>query len=177
MSNDGSSDTPQGSVRNVQPLSGLQYYVRPPQPQDKALIEDFIRRLSPEDRRFRFFSPVGDVSGFVDRLTRPRSNQEILVIATSITSPPEVLAAAGFYSDADDDSAEFGIIVRSDLKGQGMGFTIMTYLFRKAPSYGVRRLWGLILRDNADMLDLVTSLGMRIESSPDGNILRAVIDL
>ena len=66
--------------------------------------------------------------------------------------------------DPDNVDAEFGIIVRSDLKGGGLGEVLMHKLIRHLKEHGTRRLVGTVLTDNRRMLELARTLGF--ESMP-----------
>ena len=62
-------------------------------------------------------------------------------------------------SDPDNVEAEFGIIVRSDLKGTGLGAVLMDKLIRTLRAGGTRRLVATVLKENVRMLALQRRLG------------------
>jgi acetyltransferase len=63
--------------------------------------------------------------------------------------------------------AELGIIVRSDLKGVGLGEVLLEKIVRYCRSAGTQELMGQVLRDNARMLALVKRNGFAITPSPE----------
>jgi acetyltransferase len=65
--------------------------------------------------------------------------------------------------DPDRVTAEYALIVRSDLGGRGIGTALMTRLIDYARAEGVQRLDGMILSENRNMRALVTRLGFTIE--------------
>ena len=66
----------------------------------------------------------------------------------------------------DSITAEFGIIVRSDLKGGGLGAILMDKLIRTLRAQGTQRLVATVLIDNARMLALQRDLGF-VDSGVD----------
>ena len=61
--------------------------------------------------------------------------------------------------DPDNVDAEFGIVVRSDLKGGGLGMLLMHKLIRHLRAHGTRRLVATVLAENTRMLELAHDLG------------------
>ena len=73
---------------------------------------------------------------------------------------------------------EFAVMVRSDLKGQGLGGLLLRQVIEQAPAIGVSEVFGLILPDNAGMRALAEELGFEIGPDPaEAGMLRASLDL
>jgi GNAT superfamily N-acetyltransferase len=66
-------------------------------------------------------------------------------------------------TDPDNIGAEFGIVVRSDLKGGGLGQKLMDKLIACQRGRGTQRLQALVLRDNTRMLALALALALALE--------------
>jgi acetyltransferase len=81
---------------------------------------------------------------------------------------------ARLAADPDYLSAEYAVIVRSDLKGQGLGWALMHHLIRYAESEGLRDLHGDELAANKRMLKMCRELGFEIEADPEDLGLRNV---
>jgi acetyltransferase len=58
------------------------------------------------------------------------------------------------------------VIVRSDLKGSGLGYRLMSKMIAHLRQRGTRRLVGTVLRVNTGMLELARSLGFQEGSNP-----------
>jgi acetyltransferase len=71
--------------------------------------------------------------------------------------------------DPDNRDAEFGIIVRSDLKGGGLGSRLMRKLIDTQRARGTERVVATVLRENMRMLALARRLGFRIEREANGD--------
>ena len=67
-------------------------------------------------------------------------------------------------SDPDNVEAEFAIVVRSDLKGRGLGRLLLGKLERYAVAQGLQRITGVVLHENAAMLDLARHCGFEVDA-------------
>ncbi len=89
----------------------------------------------------------------------------------------ETLGVVRAISDPDGTLAEFAILVRSDLKGKGLG----TLLLRKIVAYGrgrgIGRLTGEVLERNARMLALARDLGFAVARGDGPGTCRVTLDL
>ena len=54
------------------------------------------------------------------------------------------------------------MLVRSDLKGQGLGTLLMHKLIRYCREHGTRELRGDVMSENAAMLHLAKTLGFKV---------------
>ncbi len=141
---------------------GRELLVRPIRPGDEAQHLAFLRQLDPEDVRMRvFYSRRSIEASELARLTQIDYEREIAFIAERAgpDGSLQTLAAARAVTDPDNISAEFGIIVRSDLKGQGLGRLMMDKLIRTLRAQGTQRLMATVLHDNRRMLALQRDLG------------------
>lgn len=59
------------------------------------------------------------------------------------------------------------IMVRSDLKGLGLGHRLMTEIIDYARDRGLKRIFGEVLRENTSMLRMARELGFAREDVPD----------
>ena len=80
--------------------------------------------------------------------------------------------------DPDNVEAEFAIVVRSDLKGAGLGRLLLGRMLDYLRAHGTRRVVGDVLRENRAMRELARSLGFRTDpAASDASQLRVVLDL
>jgi L-amino acid N-acyltransferase YncA len=78
--------------------------------------------------------------------------------------------------ELDEKTAEFAILVRSRLKGHGLGWLLMQRVIDYAKEKGLRRVYGDVLAENSAMLQMTAELGFYEEDmGPD--IRRVVLDL
>jgi len=144
---------------------GRPLVLRPIRPEDEARHLAFLGDLAPEDIRMRvFYSRRSIEHTELARLTQVDHAREITFIATERDAAGEerTLGAARAVIDPDNHDAEFGIIVRSSLKGGGLGALLMHKLIRTLRERGTRRLVATVLVDNRRMLDLARELGFTL---------------
>jgi len=148
--------------------------MRPIRPEDEALYARFFERMSPEDVRMRFFTARPDLSHkFLARMTQVDYAREMAFVALS-ASEGELLGIARLIAEPDYVRAEFAILVRSDLKGKGLGWTLMQHLIAYARAEGLQEIHGQVLAGNVTMLKLCRELGFAIETTEADIGLRLV---
>jgi acetyltransferase len=140
--------------------------VRPIRPEDEALYGPFFAKVTEHDLRLRFFAPVKDFGhSFVARFTQLDYARAMAFIAIEEQSG-EMLGVARLHANADYDTAEYAILVRSDLKGRGLGWLLMQTIIDYARAEGLKIVEGQVLRENAAMLDMCRELGFMISPDP-----------
>ncbi len=144
---------------------GQQIVLRPIRPEDGPQHRAFAEQLGAEDLRLRFFSvrrslPQSELA----RLTQIDYSREMAFIAVRPVSgqADETLGVVRAIADPDNIEAEFGIIVRSDLKGSGLGRMLMNKMIRYLRDRGTKRMVGFVLRDNESMRGMVESIGFKM---------------
>jgi acetyltransferase len=148
--------------------------LRPIRPEDEALYEAFLKRVTAEDLRLRLLAPQKGLSHrFLARLTQIDYAREIAFVALS-TASGELLGVSRFAADPDFVRAEYAVIARSDLKGAGLGWQLMQHLIAYARATGIKELFGHVLYENTTMLAMCRELGFSVERDPDDTALRLV---
>ncbi|MCE4556745.1 bifunctional acetate--CoA ligase family protein/GNAT family N-acetyltransferase [Pelomonas cellulosilytica] len=143
--------------------------VRPIRPEDEALHREFLESADPEDLRMRFFeAPHPWSHDALARLTQIDYEREMAFIALDPNAPDgrRTLGVVRLVRDPDNTEAEFAVMVRSRLKGQGLGRLLMQTMLDYATARGTQRIIGYVLRDNRAMLTLVKSLGFTTQADP-----------
>jgi acetyltransferase len=153
-------------------------FVRPMRPEDEGLVRQFLQHVSPEDLRLRFFAPIKDFGhAFVARLTQLDYARAMALNAID-EATGEMIGGVRLVSDANYESGEYAVLLRSDLKGRGLGWTLMQLIIEYARSEGVRRIEGQVLAENRVMLHMCRDLGFSVEPEPDsGDIMKVVLAL
>jgi acetyltransferase len=158
----------------VETSQGLPVFIRPIRPADEPILAAFQTKLSPEDIRFRFLAPRKEFSHKTNaRFTQIDYARAMTFIALSVDQT-EIWGVTRLAADPDYLSAEYAVIVRSDLKGQGLGWALMHHLIRYAESEGLRDLHGDVLAANERTLKMCRELGFEIEADPEDLGLRNV---
>jgi acetyltransferase len=152
--------------------SGL---LRPIRPEDAEAFQELVASLSPEDARLRFFCPMPGLSrDQIARFTQIDYDREMAFV---LQVEDMLLGAVRLMADPDRERAEFAIMVRSDLKGQGIGTMMMRHLIDYARETRIGELYGEILPENTPMLALARDLGFALKNSAGGVCRHAVLRL
>jgi acetyltransferase len=151
---------------------GTALRLRPLRPEDEPLLHDLAGHMSPEDLRLRFFTPVrGLTHAVAARLSQLDYDREMALLAQH---EGLALGVAHFFADPDRLQAEYAIAVRSDWKGRGVGFLLMTRLIELAGRWGIGELVGEVLRENEPMLQMCRELGFVIIPDPNDSAIALV---
>jgi len=152
--------------------------VRPIRPEDEPALIAMHTRTSPEDLRLRFFAPMKEFTHqFIARLTQIDYARAMAFVALD-ASGKEILGVVRMHSDSAYEAAEYAILVRSDLKGRGLGWALMQLMIDYAKSERLLRLTGQVLRGNIKMLEMCRALGFSVTSDPqDHDICDVVLSL
>ena len=70
------------------------------------------------------------------------------------------------HSDSIYETGEYAILLRSDLKGRGLGWALMQMIIEYARSEGLKAISGDVLTENTVMLAMCRSLGFEVKSDP-----------
>jgi acetyltransferase len=150
---------------------GRNLTLRPIRPEDEAQHRAFLEGLDPEDIRMRIFHSRRSIEhSELARLTQIDYGREMAFIAAQATSlgNEETLGVVRALCDPDNVDAEFGILVRSDLKGSGLGERLLHKLVAHLQAQGTRRLVATVLAENGRMLQLARDMGFEVGPTQDG---------
>ncbi|MTJ83498.1 MAG: bifunctional acetate--CoA ligase family protein/GNAT family N-acetyltransferase [Telmatospirillum sp.] len=159
---------------------GRHVLVRPIRPEDEPSHHVFVSKLTPEDIRFRFFGLVGELPhSEMARLTQIDYDREMAFIAVVFKNgcEGETLGVVRTVSDPDNERAEFAVVVRSDLKGTGLGRKLMAKMIDYCRARGTGQIIGQVLTDNTRMLKFTESLGFKRLRYVEGDIIEIALDL
>jgi acetyltransferase len=144
--------------------------VRPIRPEDGAAHVAFFSALTPEDVRNRMFTHMRALQpSQLARFTQVDYDREMAFIVTRLTpeGASETLGVARVVADPDNVKAEFAVVVRSDLKGHGLGRILMNKLIAYCGDRGTSEIVGETLAENRHLLSLVRKLGFEVNQGDD----------
>ena len=113
------------------------------------------------------------------RFTQIDYDREMAFIATTMTNDgaPETLAVIRAVNDANNEEAEFAIIVRTDMQGHGIGTRMMEKTIRYCKDRGTSRLVGQTLPDNQEMIKLSKKFHFETTVSLDNQVVLLKLEL
>jgi len=153
--------------RHITLPDGRAVFVRPLRPDDEPLYPPFLSAVTPEDLRLRLFAPVSAFTHeFIARFTQFDYAKAMAFIALD-EATGEMLGVARLHDETDGVSGEYAILVRSDLKGHGLGWQLMQLIIAYARAKGFRAIDGQVLRENTTMLAMCRQLGFDIADDPE----------
>lgn len=152
--------------RRVRLREGTEILVRPVRPEDEPLYGPFFAAVTQQDLRLRFFAPVKEFGhSFIARFTQIDYARAMAFIAIEESSG-QMLGVVRLHADANYDSGEYAILVRSDLKGRGLGYLLMQMIIEYARAEGIKSIEAQVLSENSAMLAMCRELGFAITPDP-----------
>jgi len=168
------------ALEELVPWQGAQLLLRPIRPEDAAAHVRFFAALEPDDIRMRFFTTLRELPpAQLARLTQIDYDRAMAFIATrtGTDGEPETLGVARAVADPDNSGAEFAIVIRSDLKGKGLGAILFGKLVDYFRSQGLGTLTGDALSENLGVQHLVRRFGGRVLPGDEPGTVQLVVDL
>ena len=152
--------------RHLQIKDGWRIFVRPMRPEDEPTIHEFLKHVTPHDLRLRFFAPMKEFTHeFIARLTQLDYARAMAFIAFD-EETNEMVGVVRVHSDSIYETGEYAILLRSDLKGRGLGWALMQLIIEYAKSEGLKAISGDVLQENIVMLDMCRQIGFEVKPDP-----------
>jgi acetyltransferase len=150
-------------VRHLVLKDGWRILARPIRPEDEPLIHEFVKHVTMEDLRLRFLAPMKHFSHeFIARLTQLDYARAMAFVAFDEANG-DLAGVVRLHSDSVYETGEYAILLRSDLKGRGLGWALMQLLIEYAKAEGLKQIYGQVLRENTTMIEMCRSLGFKVE--------------
>lgn len=156
---------PEQGMMTLSLRDGTPVTFRMMQPEDADIEQAFVASLSERSRSQRFFSGLRQLTPqMLALLTTPDYPQSYALIATVAEGGRErQIGVARYAPTGEEGVAEFAVVVADEYQGQGVGSHLLQLVIIAAAIAGLRRLEGIILRENEEMLTLANNLGFVVE--------------
>jgi RimJ/RimL family protein N-acetyltransferase len=155
--------------------------IRPIRPDDKALLADGLRRLSPQSAQRRFLTPKRSFSRAELRyLTEVDGRDHVALVVEYLADPVRRLIAVGRFVRLQDDpeAADVAFTVADDWQGRGVGSLLGEKLAAEARLLGIRRFTATMASDNVPAHRLMAKLTAQLEQHhAGGGVDELVLDL
>jgi acetyltransferase len=152
--------------RHLEVRDGWRVFVRPIRPEDEPAIHELLRHVTSDDLRLRFFAPMKEFShAFIARLTQLDYARAMAFVAID-EATNELVGVVRIHSDSIYETGEYAILLKSDLKGRGLGWALMQLIIEYAKSEGLKAISGDVLQENTVMLEMCRELGFEVKSNP-----------
>jgi len=145
---------------------GTEVLIRPIRPEDEPLWLEFVKGLSEESLRNRFFYILKEITReMIIRYCNIDYDREIAFVAELRGSgQSKFIGISRLIMDPDKRNGEFAVVVADEHQGKGLGYKLVDMLIGVAQEQGLERVYGLVLSSNRRMLDLCASLGFTVET-------------
>lgn len=159
--------------------NGEQALFRPILPEDEPLLQAFIARVTKEDLYYRYFSEINEFTHEdLANMTQIDYDREMAFVAVRRSDDgDEILGVTRAISDPDNVDAEFAVLVRSDLKGLGLGRRLLEKLISYTRDHGLLRLNGITMPHNQGMIALARKLGFDVDIQLEDGIVTLSLGL
>ncbi|KTR99257.1 bifunctional acetate--CoA ligase family protein/GNAT family N-acetyltransferase [Pantoea dispersa] len=157
----------------VQLKDGQRCLFRPILPEDEPQLRAFIAQVTKEDLYYRYFSEINEFThDDLANMTQIDYDREMAIVAVrQHNGANEIIGVTRAISDADNIDAEFSVLVRSDLKGLGMGRRLLEKMIRYTRDHGLQQLNGITMPHNTGMITLARKLNFRVNIQLDDGIV------
>jgi acetyltransferase len=152
-------------------FDGRDVLLRPLRPEDAPAHLEFLSHISEDDRHARFFRAVKELPAsdlaYLTQIDYERA-MAFIAVGEDDTGRRVTLGVVRAQADPDNEYAEFAVLVRSDLKGHGLGSRLMEKIIAYCRQRGTRVLIGDVLATNGRMLQLAAAHGFSHEPIREG---------
>jgi RimJ/RimL family protein N-acetyltransferase len=163
--------------RHVTLRDGETVFIRPLTLRDAALYPDFLAEVTRDDLRLRFFAVMREVNPeLIDKLIHYDAAHAMAFVAIDEQSG-KLLGVVRLHDDKDDVNGEFAILLRSRLKGHGLGWLMMKHMIAYAKTLGLKTVQGQVLADNVTMLTMCGELGFRVADDEERGVKHVTLPL
>ncbi|MDU2495309.1 MAG: protein lysine acetyltransferase [Klebsiella grimontii] len=170
---------PQQQEEWVVMKNGERCLFRPILPEDEPQLMAFIAQVTKEDLYYRYFSEINEFThDDLANMTQIDYDREMAFVAVRTTAEgDEILGVTRAISDPDNIDAEFAVLVRSDLKGMGLGRKLLEKLIAYTQNHGLQRLNGITMPNNKGMIGLARKLGFSVDIQLEDGIVSLSLQL
>ena len=155
----------QGWSADVKTRSGTAVSIRPIEPTDRALIKDFFARVSSDDLRFRFLSPLREVDEpRIDALCTIDPPRSISFLAFSEGKLAAVGTLAG---DPELRRAEIALSTLPEWKRHGISWALFDHVIRFARAQNYQEIISLEKAENRAAIRMEKEMGFEVSPVDD----------
>ena len=155
--------------------------LRPIRPDDGPMLAEGFRRLSPESRFLRFFSPLDHLSAAQLRYFTDIDYVDHFAWVATIATPDDPALGVGvaryIRSKSDPSAAEAAVAVADDHHRRGIGSIMLEALAAVALTRGITAFHLLVRSDNHAMIAAMEDLRAGRRPNDDASVIRFVLDL
>jgi acetyltransferase len=148
---------------------GTEVILRPIRPEDEPIELEFIRNLSAETSRYRFFHVIKDLPhDALVRFCNIDYEREMAFVAETRQGDRRLeIGVARLILEANRKKGEFAVVVADKYQGMGLGTKLTDMLIDVAREKDVDIMYGRIMSENVKMIRLSEKLGFTTRRERD----------
>jgi GNAT superfamily N-acetyltransferase len=150
-------------------ITGKPVTIRPIRITDAEMEAEFVQRLSPTTKHFRFLGGVNELSTKdIERFCDVDGRHSMAFVATFRDQREErEIGVSRYAPNSEMDVREMAVTVADDWQDQGLGTLLTERLIEHAKGYGIKQLYSIDFVDNLAMRNLAKDIGMTATPDPD----------
>jgi acetyltransferase len=151
---------------------GTEVTLRPIRPEDEPIELEFIRGLSTESSRFRFFQIIKDLPhDALVRFCNIDYDREMAFIAETREGDRRIeIGVSRLILESNKKRGEFAVVVADKYQGKGLGIKLVDMLIEVAREKSVELIYGIIMSENLNMIKVCEKLGFSIRREQENVI-------
>jgi acetyltransferase len=151
---------------------GTEVTLRPIRPEDEPIELEFIRGLSTETSRFRFFQIIKDLPHeALVRFCNIDYDREMAFIAEARDGERKIeIGVSRLILEPNKKRGEFAVVVADKYQGTGLGIKLVDMLIEVAKEKRVESIFGIVMAENLKMIRLCEKLGFTIRREEENVI-------
>jgi acetyltransferase len=148
---------------------GTEVTLKPIKPEDEPKELEFIRGLSRETSRFRFFQIIKDLPHeALVRFCNIDYDREMAIIAETHEGDRTVeIGVSRLILEPNKKRGEFAVVVADKYQGKGIGIKLVDMLIEFAKEKGIEVVYGTVMAENIRMIRLCEKLGFTTRREQD----------
>jgi len=149
--------------------------LRPIKPEDEERFNEFLKSLSSESIRFRFFAIIKEMSH--ETLTRYCNldyDREVAIIAELQEANKPIIGAVRLIIEPGGKSGEFAVLVSDKWQGLKLGSKLMDLLVDIGKDMRVDKIYGYVSANNYRMLQLCKKKGFKVETLDEETVIASL---
>jgi acetyltransferase len=148
---------------------GTEVTLRPIKPEDEPKELEFVRGLSTETSRFRFFQIIKDLPHeALVRFCNIDYDREMAIIAETRVGDQSIeVGVSRLVLDPGKKRGEFAVVVADKYQGRGLGTKLVDMLIEFAREKSIDTVYGTIMSENIKMIQLCEKLGFTTRREQD----------
>lgn len=155
----------QTHLRKIVEIDNTKITIRPITMDDVQREKDFVSKMSVENRRFRFFSGIHELSDKAARQLCDIDYEDTMAFIATVendsTDSTSQEIGVSRYSTNDDGACECALAIADEWQNKGLGRALMDTLIEYARTKNKKTIFSTEMRANTHMEVLAEELGMK----------------